>query len=1046
MADKNEALILQMSADTRRMEKSLNALRGQTNRQLTAIERRFDQMGQSVKRSGDTMSRDMRTALAGIGVSVAVSEVTKYADAWTTASNRLAAAGVETEKLASTQQRLVSLALQTRTEFSATVELYARLSRSTQQLGADEADLLRATEILNKAFKAGGASASEQASAIMQLGQALGSGVLQGDELRSLRENAPLLAQAIADEFDTTIAGLKKLGAEGKLTTDRIFAGILNAGDAIDSQFGRTVATIGDAFTNLQTKAIEYFGTVDKNLGVTEKFAGLIGAVADNLHLLGAAATATIAVLGAQGIGGAMSAAAKRFAEARTAFAEHRDLLRQQAIEYRKLGQAHALAAVQARQTVGINEALRAISWEQIVGSKELTAAYRTHEAATREVALAKTALTKANLAVGASEGAEALRRSREVTFASHRLAEAEARLSILRRAAPAEIAAYYSANAALAQSQQAAAVATDRLAATQVAQSQAAAKAAGSGAVMSGLFRGLTTLLTGPIGTIALIAALTFGLQGLSFGVDETAERADRLHKNLKNLNDTVDDGREILHRAGLDGYAVQLTEADEAAAKLEAQIKSLREEMEKTGQFAKQMAIDRQTVANMGVAGDIEELKREIKNPVERTFVERQGFLEFPKYSPSEIAALQKQLDEREKALAEGERIVNELHRLAPSAFPDKKAPGAAGDDDSTSKLSAYTTALEKFNATIKEVGASEEAASVKSRAAVQALLDYASASESVAAAILQIPELSSLLSAEDLTLARVELTKLAEEGVQGVLAGFAKIEADQELALAELEKTLADSRAAGLSNEAFYWDRRNEILQNAVAERADLIEELYPTGFIPTTADTLEGLPSVEDIVKDTMVDWEAMEDFRRIMRDSVKSAMRDGIRTGDWGDSFASILADAVTTGLDNALNRVGDWLAGFLFGDNGFLEGVINGASSWASTNIFGQKAVGGSLAGGRTYLVGENGPERLSIGHGQTGQLLDASTTQRGLRGGGGGGVSVNAPLIVQGSIDAVTWPKVEAAMRSQAQRIMSAVPGAVNATLIDNRIQKRRV
>ena len=166
--------------------------------------------------------------------------------------------------------------------------------------------MARATEIVNKAFKAGGAATSEQVNAILQLSQALGSGVLQGDELRSIRENAPLLAKAIADEFDTSIAGLKALGAEGELTSARVFKAILNAGQEIDRQFATTVPTIADSLTRLQTEFGRYINGANAASGASAQLAGFIAKVADNFDLLADAAIVTASVIGGALAGRAM--------------------------------------------------------------------------------------------------------------------------------------------------------------------------------------------------------------------------------------------------------------------------------------------------------------------------------------------------------------------------------------------------------------------------------------------------------------------------------------------------------------------------------------------------------------------------------------------------------------------------------------------------------------------------------------------------------------------------------------------------------------------
>ncbi len=298
MADDTERLVLEMSADLKRFEKGLDRAVSASNRRLSAVEKRFEKAGQKMAGSMTSAASNVNRAIAGIAVGAAIREVGLYADAWTSAGNKLAAAGVQMDQVSGRQRELIGLANETRTSAEATIDLYAKLTRSTESLNATEQQTARATEIVNKAFKAGGAAASEQASGILQLGQALGSGVLQGDELRSLRENAPLVAKAIADEFETTVAGLKKLGEEGKLTSDRVFSAILNGGAAIDAQFARTTPTIADSFTILRNEAILFVGTLDKATGASKALSEFIVYVSQNLGALAAAAVIAASVLG----------------------------------------------------------------------------------------------------------------------------------------------------------------------------------------------------------------------------------------------------------------------------------------------------------------------------------------------------------------------------------------------------------------------------------------------------------------------------------------------------------------------------------------------------------------------------------------------------------------------------------------------------------------------------------------------------------------------------------------------------------------------------
>lgn len=222
----------------------------------------------------------LRTVLAFTGLTLGAREIRQYADAWTEASNKIAAA----EEIAGRHARSLSgvneIAERTRTSLADTADLYAKLLRSTSDVAESEMEVARATEIVNKAFKAGGASLQEQTAGIRQLAQALASGYLQGDELRSIRENAPLVAQALADEFNTTIGGLKQLGAEGKLTTDRLFKAIIEGGDEIEAAFARTKPTIEDLFTILGNGFTEYVGSSEAAANVTEALARAVLKVA----------------------------------------------------------------------------------------------------------------------------------------------------------------------------------------------------------------------------------------------------------------------------------------------------------------------------------------------------------------------------------------------------------------------------------------------------------------------------------------------------------------------------------------------------------------------------------------------------------------------------------------------------------------------------------------------------------------------------------------------------------------------------------------------
>lgn len=294
MATDLERLVVQLSADVKGYQNALNRAQGITNRQARAIETRFAKMNSNINASFRGM---LAGSIAGVGGISGTREIVQYADAWTEAGNKIRAAaeiaGVQTRSL----NDLKVGANDARSEFTAYVDLYAKLIRSASNVAKSETEIATATSIVAKSFKAGGAAANEQAAGILQLGQALGSGVLQGDELRSLRENAPILADAIAKEFKTTIAGLKELGAEGKITSDRVFKAILSAQAPIEAAFGKTNATIADSFTRLNNEFTAYIGKADTSNGASAKLVEALNLLANNFSQTADAVVAFSAVL-----------------------------------------------------------------------------------------------------------------------------------------------------------------------------------------------------------------------------------------------------------------------------------------------------------------------------------------------------------------------------------------------------------------------------------------------------------------------------------------------------------------------------------------------------------------------------------------------------------------------------------------------------------------------------------------------------------------------------------------------------------------------------
>ena len=127
-------------------------------------------------------------------------------------------------------------------------------------------EIVQFTNLMQKAFKVSGADAVEATSAMYQLTQAMAAGKLQGDEFRSVMENAPMVAQAIAKHMNVSVGELKKLGAEGKITADIIKNALFSAGDDINAKFRTLPLTWSDIWTQAKNFALREMDGILKKI------------------------------------------------------------------------------------------------------------------------------------------------------------------------------------------------------------------------------------------------------------------------------------------------------------------------------------------------------------------------------------------------------------------------------------------------------------------------------------------------------------------------------------------------------------------------------------------------------------------------------------------------------------------------------------------------------------------------------------------------------------------------------------------------------------
>ncbi len=220
-------------------------------------------------------------AAAGLGaLTFGLAQVAKAGDEMVATLARIRVATGSIETAAQVYDQLYKLSLQTGQSVADSAAQFARYSIAARQVGATNSEVVRLVATMQQAGTIMGASAQESASAAIQIGQALASGVLQGEELRSLLENLPNLAELLAKELGVGIGELRKMGAEGKLTSDVVFPALLRAGASLNEEYEKMPVTMSRAFSQLQTSSQRLLADLDQAFGLSNAIARAWGAAA----------------------------------------------------------------------------------------------------------------------------------------------------------------------------------------------------------------------------------------------------------------------------------------------------------------------------------------------------------------------------------------------------------------------------------------------------------------------------------------------------------------------------------------------------------------------------------------------------------------------------------------------------------------------------------------------------------------------------------------------------------------------------------------------
>lgn len=251
----------------------------------------LNQIEDSSRRAADSLQLATRVGVGFGLVLPALSNVARgaltAADGITSLNSRLALVTGSTQAAAAVQEELFRISQESRVNFLELGNTYGTIARSAQSMGVSQERVLAVTRSIGQAMALSGGNAQGMQAALTQLSQGLGAGALRGEELNSVMEQTPRLAQALADGLGVPLGRLKALGEAGELTTDKVITALEKAGPKLAAELSQSTVTVGQSMTVLSNSATRLVGDADKATGATNSLAQAVLAVARGIDSAG---------------------------------------------------------------------------------------------------------------------------------------------------------------------------------------------------------------------------------------------------------------------------------------------------------------------------------------------------------------------------------------------------------------------------------------------------------------------------------------------------------------------------------------------------------------------------------------------------------------------------------------------------------------------------------------------------------------------------------------------------------------------------------------
>ena len=265
-------------------------------RQADEQQKKFNQDIRNGGSAADAMFSKVKSLAAGMGVAFSAKKVIELADTMTQTTARLDLMNDGLQTTEELQNKIMASANRSRAAYQTTADAVAKMGVMAGDAFASNDEIIAFTELINKQFTIAGTSAAGIDAAMLQLTQAMASGVLRGEELNSVFEQAPTIIQSIADYLDVPIGNIRAMAQEGQITADIVKNAMFATADETNRKFESMPMTFAQVWTNLQNQLLQTFQPLIQMIGSAAQWISDNWATIEPVLLAVAAAVGVLAV------------------------------------------------------------------------------------------------------------------------------------------------------------------------------------------------------------------------------------------------------------------------------------------------------------------------------------------------------------------------------------------------------------------------------------------------------------------------------------------------------------------------------------------------------------------------------------------------------------------------------------------------------------------------------------------------------------------------------------------------------------------------------